>query len=71
MEGVPPPTAEIGCLLGSWGGAGNRSNRYNVGFMAASGSVSGSRGEFSESAYPMKTLPPSELLHAGDCQTGH
>jgi len=65
MEGVPPPTAEIGCLLGSWGGAGKRSNRYNVGFMAASGSVSGCRGEFSESVYPTKTLPRSATVKLG------
>jgi len=30
-----------------------------------------SRGEFSRSTYPKKTLLRSELLHAGDCQIGH
>jgi len=26
-DGVSPPTAEVGCSLGAWDGAGKRSNR--------------------------------------------
>jgi len=36
MVGVPPPTSEIGCSLGAWGGAGKPSNHYNFGCMTAS-----------------------------------
>jgi len=38
--------------------------------MTASDSVFDSMDGFSGSTYPTKTLPWSELLHAGDCQVG-
>ena len=38
--------------------------------MTFSDSVLDSIGGFSESTYPTKTLPRSELRHAGDCQVG-
>jgi len=79
LAGVPPP-AEIGCSLGAWAwgarpgwGRSKHSNRHDFSYMTASHSVFDSiyTGGFSGLSYPTKTLPRSELLHAGDCQVGH